>query len=204
MTSLPQSVISKDKVPENQLGQSPLWFKALALLITFTLGGLVATELTQRLLQDIADRLVTVEAQAEILNALDHLLPYRIGYVGATFLLIWVTVGAYLWLRTKSPLAISLTLAIPLVALLYFWVLRVPLTAPVGATSPTPTTVSTFRTPATAAAPAPTPLSPGDTQTYHNGVVGYEVGYPEGWPMDREQSIQHGRLVVSESGWAAR
>ncbi len=201
MTNLHQSVISKDIVPEKQLGRSPLWFKALALLITFTLGGLVATELTQRLLQDIADRLVTVEAQAEILNALDHLLPYRIGYVGATFLLIWVTVGAYLWLRTKSPLAISPTLAIPLVALLYFWVLRVPLTAPVGATSPTPTAVSTSRT---LAAAAPAPLSSGDTETYPNGVVGYDEGYPEGWPMDREQSIQHGRLVVSESGWAAR
>ncbi len=184
MTTLTQSVKSKDKVPEGQLGRSPHWFKALLLLTTFTLGGLVATELTQRLLQDIADRLITVEAQAEILNVLDHFLPYRIGYVGATFLLTSVTVGGYLWLRTKSPLAISLALAIPIVALLYLWVLRAPLAAPVGAISPTPTAVSTFPTPATAAAPAPTPLSSGDADTYHNAVVGYDVDYLDGRPID--------------------
>jgi len=156
MTNLPQSVTSNDTLPEKRLGRSPLWFKALGLLTVFTFGGWVATELTQGLLQRIADRLVTVEAQAEILNVLDHLLPYRIGYVAATFLLIWITVGAYLWLRTRSTLAISLLLAIPLVTLLYFWVLREPLVAPVGATSPTSTVVVNFPTATPAAMRAPT------------------------------------------------
>ncbi len=159
MTHLPHSVISKDAPPEKRLGRSALWFEALALLTVFTFGGSVAMELTQRLLQDIADRLVTVEAQAEILNALDHLFPYRIGYVGATFLLIWITVGAYLWLRTRSTLAISLALAIPLLALLYFWVLREPLAAPIGATSPTPTVVVQYPTVPTAVTRAATPGS---------------------------------------------
>ncbi len=159
MTNLPQSVIPKVTLPEKRLGRSPLWFKALALLTMFTFGGWVAMELTQRLLQDIADRLVTVGAQAEILNALDHLFPYRIGYVGATFLLIWITVAAYLWLRTKSTLGISLALAIPLIALLYFWVLREPLAAPAGATSPTPTVVVQYPTATTAAMPVPTAVT---------------------------------------------
>ena len=178
MTNLPQSMISKDKLPVKKLGPSPLWFKALSLFTTFTLGGWVAVELTQRLLQNLADRLVTVEAQAEILNALDHLFPYRLGYVAIALLLSWITVGAYLWLRTKSTLIISLTFAIPLMALCWFWVLRVPLAAPVAATSPTPTPAAT-RAPTTATSAltgtvAPTPaLAPTATEapTLRNSLL---------------------------------
>jgi len=186
MTNLAQSLMSKDKLPEKKLGRSPLWFNALALLTTFTLGGWVAVELTQRLLQSIADRLVTAEAQAEILNALDHFLPYRIVFVGAALLLAWITGGAYLWLRSKSTLVISLTLAIPLMALCWFWVLRAPLAAPVAATSPTPTPAAT-RAPTTAtpaATPTLRPLPAGKTQTYRNAGVGYEVDYPDDWLID--------------------
>ena len=186
MTNLPQSVISKGKLPEKMLGRSPLWFKALSLLTTFALGGWVAVELTQRLLQSIADRLVTAEAQAEILNALDHFFPYRIVFVGAALLLTWITGGAYLWLRSRSALVISLTLAIPLTALCWFWVLRAPLAAPVAATSPTPTPAAT-RAPTTAtpaATPTLRPLPTGKTQTYRNSGVGYEVDYPGDWLID--------------------
>jgi len=52
-------------------------------------------------LESTMDRLIKVEAQAEILNVLYHLIPYWVGYMGVSLLLGLTTVGAYLWLRSR-------------------------------------------------------------------------------------------------------
>ena len=70
------------------------------------------------------DRLIKVEAQAEIPNVLDHLLPYWLAYVGVSLLLGLITVGAYLWLKTRSRIMIALTLMIPLILLVSFFAIR--------------------------------------------------------------------------------
>ena len=106
--------MSKDNLTKKQLGPRPLWFNALLLLDAFALGGLVAMELVRQLLEIIGNRLITVEAQSVILHVLDHLLPYWLGYVGVSLLLGLITVGAYLWLKTRARIMITLTLLIPL------------------------------------------------------------------------------------------
>ena len=78
--------MSKDNLPQKQLGPRPIWFKALLLLDAFALGGLVATELVRQLLEIIGNRLITVEAQDAILHVLDYLFPYRLGYIGVSLL----------------------------------------------------------------------------------------------------------------------
>ena len=114
----------KDNLPQKRLGPRPLWFNAMLLLDAFVLGGLVAMRLVLHLLEIIMDRLITMEAQQEILNVLDHLLPYWLGYMGVSLLLGLITVGAYLWLKTRSRIMITLTLMIPLILLVSFFALR--------------------------------------------------------------------------------
>ena len=58
--------MSRDNLSQKQIGPRPIWFKALLLLNVFALGGLVAMELVRQLLESIGNRLITVEAQAEI------------------------------------------------------------------------------------------------------------------------------------------
>jgi hypothetical protein len=67
----------------------------LLLLDAFTIGGLVVILLVRQLLLDIMGRLISPTAQAEILNVLDHLLPYSLAYLGATLLLVLLTAGVY-------------------------------------------------------------------------------------------------------------
>ena len=116
--------MSKDNLPPKQLGPRPLWLSALLVLDAFALGGLTAMGLVRQLLESTMDRLITVAAQAEILNVLDHLLPYWLGYIGVSLLLGWITVGAYLSLKTRSRIAIILTLIIPPILLVWFWASR--------------------------------------------------------------------------------
>ncbi len=116
--------MSKDNLPNKQLGPRPVWFNVLLLLDAFALGGLVAMGLVRQLLESIMNRLITVEAQSEILNVLDHLMPYRLGYAGVSLLLGLITVGAYLWLKTRSRIVITLTLMIPFILLVSFFALR--------------------------------------------------------------------------------
>ena len=116
--------MSKDNLPQKQLGPRPIWFKALLLLDAFVLGGLVAMGLVRQSLESTMNQLITVEAQAEILNILDHLFPYWLGYVGLSLLLGLITVGAYLWLKTRSRIMITLTLLIPLILLVSLFALR--------------------------------------------------------------------------------
>jgi hypothetical protein len=76
---------------------SRFWL-TLTALDAFVLGGLVAVLLVRQMLIAIMLRLVTAPAQAELLNVLDHLLPYTLGYVAAALLLLCLTLAA--WMRT--------------------------------------------------------------------------------------------------------
>jgi hypothetical protein len=67
----------------------------------FVLGGLSAVLLVRQLLLTIMARLVTVTAQAEILNVLDHLLPYVLGYGAAAVLMAVITLTAVLGAQLK-------------------------------------------------------------------------------------------------------
>jgi hypothetical protein len=73
------------------------------LLDAFVLGALVSLFLVQRLLVRIMKRLLTGSAQGEILNVLDHLLPYWAGWIVALLGLLLVTAGLGLWRRADQP-----------------------------------------------------------------------------------------------------
>ena len=152
--------MSRDNLPKKQIGPRPLWFVALLLLDAFALGGLVAMELVRQLLESIGNRLITVEAQAEILNILDHLTPYWLGYVGVSLLLGLITAGAYLWLKTRSRIVITLTLMIPLILLVSFFALRVVSTATSPAPPPTTPTAPATTQPAATTTPIRVDLTP--------------------------------------------
>lgn len=94
--------MSRDNPTSAQLGQHVIWFKTLLLLDAFVLGGMLAIILVMQLLESTMDRLIKVDAQQEILNVLDHLVPYVLGYVGMSLLLGLTTIGGYVWLRTRS------------------------------------------------------------------------------------------------------
>ena len=63
----------------------------------FLAGGLAALLLVRQLLLTIMARLISATAQAEILNVLDHLLPYYVAY-GLALLAVGLLAGAtWLW-----------------------------------------------------------------------------------------------------------
>jgi hypothetical protein len=125
MTITALAATDQDKLPKNQVAQRPSTLCALLILDAFALGGLVAVELVRQLLISIMNRLISAAAQAEILNVLDHLFPYQVGYLGATFLISLITISAYLWLRTRSWIITSLAFFIPLALPGFFWASRV-------------------------------------------------------------------------------
>ena len=57
--------------------------RVLVALEIFLAGGLAALLMVRRLLLTIMDRLISGQAQGEILNVLDHLLPYYVAYFAA-------------------------------------------------------------------------------------------------------------------------
>jgi hypothetical protein len=69
--------------------QAPWTF--VALLDGLAFGGLLAMLLVRNLLLTIVARLVTATAQAEILNVLDQLLPYVLGFAAASLGMAVVT-----------------------------------------------------------------------------------------------------------------
>jgi hypothetical protein len=77
-------------------------FNTLLLFDAFVLGGTLAMIPVMQLLESTLDRLIKVEAQQEILNVIDHLIPYWLGYIGVSLLLGLTTIGRYVWLRTRS------------------------------------------------------------------------------------------------------
>jgi hypothetical protein len=75
------------------LGGAARWLLALEI---FLAGGFVALLLVRRLLLTIIVRLTSGAAQAEILNVLDHLLPYYFGYGLALLVVGLLTAGIWL------------------------------------------------------------------------------------------------------------
>jgi len=83
--------------------------KTLTILIAaldgLALGGLIAVVLVHRLLLTIMARLVTGDAQGEILNVLEHLLPYIVGYAAATLVMLWTSLLVWLATRLRKPIS---------------------------------------------------------------------------------------------------
>ena len=79
----------------------PSLFHGLVLLDAFVLGGVLALILVQDLLVTIMYRLVSAEAQGEILNVLDHMLPYQLAFWSVALVLTLLTTIA-LRVRTNS------------------------------------------------------------------------------------------------------
>src|SRR5512135_1219843 len=116
--------MSKDNLPAQQPGPRPVWFIALLLLDAFALGGLVALRIVFNYLESSMGLVITMEAGEEILNELDHLFPYWVGYIGVSLLLVLITVGAALWLKTRSRIVLALTFITPLSLLVLVLALR--------------------------------------------------------------------------------
>lgn len=85
-----------------QIRQRSTLLNGLLLLDAFVLGGLVAMWLVYQELVSTMHRLIKIEAQQEILNALDHLLPYWVYYIGIALVMALLTLGIVLWPRTRS------------------------------------------------------------------------------------------------------
>ncbi len=95
-----------------QRGSHPIWFNLLLLLDAFALGGLAVWRFVLAFLENAMRGFVT--PSGEIWHVLDKLSPYWLGHIGVSLLLLLITVGGYLWLRTRSVVAFALTVIIPI------------------------------------------------------------------------------------------
>jgi hypothetical protein len=100
-----------------------LWL-AVAAADAFVLGGLVAVLLVRQLLLTIMVRLTSVAAQAEILNVLDHLLPYSLAYGAGTIVMVFVTLVAGIATRPRAPWLAAAVIVAPLAAGALYLALR--------------------------------------------------------------------------------
>lgn len=96
-----QGTLATDRNHVNASQQSPVWLYGVVVMDAFVLGGVLAMILVNDLLTTIMYRLVSGEAQGEILNVLDHILPYQIGFWGAALVLTVLTSIA-LQFQTRS------------------------------------------------------------------------------------------------------
>lgn len=87
------AIATKGHAIESSQG-NPFWLQGLVVLDSFVLGGCLALILVHDLLTTIMFRLVSGDAQGEILNVLDHLLPYQFGFWGAALFLSALTMVA--------------------------------------------------------------------------------------------------------------
>ena len=96
-----QSTLVTQQRTVEDFSRQPMWLYGLVLLDAFMLGGVLAMVLVRDLLVTIMYRLISGEAQGEILNVLDHMLPYQFAFWGAALGLSVLTSAAVLW-QTKS------------------------------------------------------------------------------------------------------
>lgn len=104
----------KTQLPAGQSKEhrgTPRWrgLPILSILLTldaFFLGGLIALLLVNRLLNNQLNIYVphSIAAADTILDFKDDLLPFHMAYGGTLLALVLTTVGAYVWLMTKSRL----------------------------------------------------------------------------------------------------
>ena len=100
MTTIPASArLTRGMM--NKARPSRLWTVLIA-VDAFVLGGLVAVLLVRQLIVTIMLRLTSAAAQAEVLNMLDHPLPYTLGYLAAVMVLGLVTLAVWLGRRASS------------------------------------------------------------------------------------------------------
>lgn len=99
-----------------KIKRNPLLFILLG-LDAFVLGGCVTLVIVNQFLNGMMQRLVTVEAQSEILNVLDDLIPYYLVYGGVLLLLILITTSVWVWVTTKSRLRYAVPLAFILITI---------------------------------------------------------------------------------------
>ena len=119
----------------------------LSILVTldaFFLGGLVALLMVNRFLDKHLARYVQGDFWAEgsaILDLMDNLLLYFVGYIGALLVLLSITAVIWVWSKTQSQLlrygVILLLVLIVLLVVGIGWVGRITTTPPPPMT-PTP------------------------------------------------------------------
>jgi hypothetical protein len=126
-----------------KIKRNPLLF-ILLVLDAFVLGGCVTLVIVNQFLNSLMKRLVTVEAQSQILNVLDQLIPYFLVYGGLLLLLIFITISVWVWTTTDS----WLRYAVPLVFILIIaggvgWVtISRSKASPIPPRTPTPITTA--------------------------------------------------------------
>ena len=116
-----QSAIATNTRNTETIRHNPIWFYSLILLEAFVLGGCLALILVNDLLTTIMYRLVSGEAQGEILNVLDHMLPYQLAFWSVALVLTLLTTIA-VRVRTNSWWIAALPV-IAFVALCALWFL---------------------------------------------------------------------------------
>lgn len=114
--------MSKENQATLQRGPNPFWFNALLLLDALALGGLAVWRFVLTFLENAQTGFVT--SCGEIFHVLDKLSPYWLGHTGIALVLLLITAGAYLWLRTRSAFASALTIIIPIALIVWFLISR--------------------------------------------------------------------------------
>ncbi len=92
-----------------RIKRNPFLF-ILLVLDAFVLGGCVTLVIVNQSLNDMMKRLVTIEAQSQILDVLDHLIPYYMVYGGLLLLLILITISVWIWTTTETWLRYAVPL----------------------------------------------------------------------------------------------
>ena len=93
----------------------------LLVLDAFVLGGCVTLVIVNRFLVGMMQRLSTIEAQSQILNVLDNLIPYYVVYGGVLLLLISITISVWIWTSTQSRLRYITPLIFVLIIICGIW-----------------------------------------------------------------------------------
>ncbi len=114
--------MSIDNLTNMQFHKRPTWFNVLLLLDAFALGGLAVW----RFVIDFMDNAMTgfVTTCGEIFHVQDKIAIYWVNHGAVSLLLVCITVGAYLWLRTRSRIVSAVPLSIPFILLVWFMISR--------------------------------------------------------------------------------
>jgi len=95
----------------------------LLILDAFVLGGFVNLLIVNRLLDIQLNVYVprSMVAAGTILNLMDHLLIYFVAYAGTLLILTLITIGVWVWGKTKSQVRYAVPVVITLIIIGGFW-----------------------------------------------------------------------------------
>jgi hypothetical protein len=129
-----------------RIRQNSLLF-ILVVLDASLIGGCVTLAMVNQLLNSMMQRMVSIEARLQILDAMDHLVPYYVVYGGLLLLLIMTTISVWVWTITETRLRYGLPLVFALLTVGGLgWVTISRLTgSPIPPRTPTPTLVSVIK-----------------------------------------------------------